>query len=127
MPKARFDVEISCSHTEWYRYPLEYIFTPYDEPDRVREVVCHAHPELDRRMRLTADGPREWVLFGVRLSGPPPAGADPLWIDVTVYCDGRPVRSLRHEASELYRSVSGAHIYYAANYTAESQAVALSV
>lgn len=127
MPKARFDVEISCSHTEWYRYPLEYIFTPYDEPDRVREVVCHAHPDLDRRMRLTADGPREWVLFGVRLSGPPPAGTQPLWIDVTVYCDGRPVRSLRHEASELYRSVSGAHVYYAANYTAESQVVALGV
>lgn len=121
MSKARFDIEISCSHPEWYRYPLEFIFTPYSAPAGLREVVRYAHPELDRQMRFTTDGPRAWVLFGVRLGAPPPADAEPLWIDVTVYCNGRPVRRLRHEASELYRTVSGAHIYYAANYLTEKQ------
>lgn len=116
MCQAHFEIEINCSHSEWYRYPLEYIFTPYSVPERLQETVCRTHPDLDRRMRFTAEGLREWMLFGVRLSGPPPVGAEPLWIDVTVYCDGRPVRYLRHEASELYRTVSGAHIYYAANY-----------
>lgn len=114
MPKARFDIEISCSHRDWYRYPLEFVFTPGCAPGDERRVVRYAHPDLDRRMRFTTDGPRGWVLFGVRLSEPPPTGSEPLWIDVTVYCDGRPVRRLRHTAAELYRTVSGAHIYYAA-------------
>ncbi|WP_281670846.1 hypothetical protein [Rikenella microfusus] len=122
MCKAHFEIETSCSHPEWYRYPLEYIFTPYAEPGKARETVRRTHPDLDRQMRFAADGPREWVLFGVRLSGPPPAGAEPLWIDVTVYCDGRPVRHLRHEASDLYHSVSGAHVYYAANYAERNPA-----
>ena len=60
MCKAHFEIETSCSHPEWYRYPLEYIFTPYAEPGKARETVRRTHPDLDRQMRFAADGPREW-------------------------------------------------------------------
>ena len=123
MPKACFEIEVTCCHPEWYRYPLEYTFTPYSAPERLRETVCRTHPDLDREMRFRADGRREWVLFGVRLCELPPPGTEPLWIEVTVYCNGREVRRMRHEASELYGTVSGAHVYYAANYLPAREAL----
>lgn len=116
MCKSRFAVEINCSHPDWYRYRLEYAFTPYSDPDLQREVVHYTHPDLDRYLKFTVDGLREWILFGIRLCEPPPPDTDPLLIDVKVFCDGHLVRQLRHEAADLYRTVSGAHVYYASNY-----------